>query len=79
MNDNTISGNVNTLSGNLNNLLNVITITGSAQAGYTINIGNALTKVYINGDLYYNGDVFLRKDGSEGNQVGMDEYINRMF
>ena len=78
-NVNTISGNVNTISGNLNNLLNVITITGSAQAGYTINIGNALTKVYINGDLYYNGDIFLRKDDSEGNQVGMEEYINQMF
>ena len=56
-----------------------ISITGSAQAGYTINIGNALAEVYIDGNLCYNGDVFLRKDGSEGNQIAMEEYINQMF
>jgi hypothetical protein len=82
LNITTLSGQINTLSGqinNANNLPNAITVQGDSTTGYTINIGAANSKVYINGDLYYNNDLFLRIANSDGNQVGMDEYINQMF
>ena len=45
---NTISGYVNTISGNVSNLMSCITIS-VANNIYTINIGNATSKVFING------------------------------
>ena len=73
----TISGLVNTISGTLNNLTNGITLTANAFGGYDINIGDALSRVYINGDLYYNNDLMLRRDFSDGNQIGFTEYITQ--
>jgi hypothetical protein len=75
----TISGLVNTNKTNIEKLSNVINVQGDAASGYTINIGFATSKVYINGDLYYNNDLFLRNANSDGNQVGMNEYINQFF
>ena len=75
----TISGLVNTNTTNIEKLSNVINVQGDAASGYTINIGFATSKVYINGDLYYNNDLFLRNANSDGNQVGMNEYINQFF
>jgi hypothetical protein len=84
---NTISSNVQSLSGRLhtlsgqvssNNLNNVITVTGNAQTGYTINIGNALSTIYLNGvNLYYNGEKLLTQDTTD-NQVTFGEYISRI-
>jgi methyl-accepting chemotaxis protein len=76
----TISGYVNTLSGQIsnNNLGTGITVTGDALNGYTITIGNALSSVYINGNLYYNNDLLFKKATSEGNQVGIQEFINQL-
>ena len=76
---NTISGRINTISGQVNNLNNVITVTGNAQTGYTINIGNALSKIYLNGvNLYYNNEQLLTQDNID-NQVTFGEYINQNF
>ena len=79
MNITTISGLVNTISGHISNNNNsAITVTGDALNGYTITIGNALSSVYINGNLYYNNDLLFKKATSEGNQVGIQEFINQL-
>ena len=80
-NINTISGNINTLSGrinNNNNLGNAITLSGDVANGYTITIGDGLSKVYINGNLYYNNDLLFKKASSDGNQIGVQEFINQL-
>jgi hypothetical protein len=54
-------------------------VTGNAQTGYTINIGNALSKIYLNGvNLYYNNEQLLTQDNTD-NQVTFGEYINQNF
>ena len=79
LNITTLSGLVNTISGHISNNNNsAITVTGDALNGYTITIGNALSSVYINGNLYYNNDLLFKKATSEGNQVGIQEYINQL-
>ena len=82
-NINTISGNINTVSGKISNLasnsISGITVTGTAATGYTINIGNVLSKIYVNGDLYYNNNLLLQRNTEFNNAVGFEEYINQMI
>jgi hypothetical protein len=78
---NTLSGNLNTLSGtvnNINSLNNRITVVRNANTnGFDINIGSAISNVYINGNLYYNGGLVYRQQNSYSNVVAMEEYINQ--
>jgi hypothetical protein len=46
---------------------------------YTINIGNAVLNVFINGILYYNGGLVYRQQNQYSNSLAMEEYINQLI
>ena len=55
-------------------------ITGNNLIGYSINIGNIISRAYINGALYLNGDLVVRQRNQNyyANAVEFAQYINQI-
>ena len=47
--------------------------------GYNIEIGTALSNVIINGNLFLNGDLVYRQQGTYNNAVEYEQYTNQEF
>jgi hypothetical protein len=92
---NTISGQVNNLNNTITITTNSNPFTGPIGTtvsilngmitikptliGYNIEIGTALSNVFINGNLYLNGGLVYRQQGTYNNAVEYEQWINQEF
>jgi len=92
---NTISGQVNNLNNSItitNNsnpftgpigttvsILNGMITIKPTLIGYNIEIGTALSNVFINGNIYLNGGLVYRQAATYNNAVEYEQWINQEF
>ena len=79
---NTITNNSNPFAGPTGvtaSILNGMIIIKPSVIGYNIEIGTALSNVIINGNLFLNGDLVYRQQGTYNNAVEYEQYTNQEF